>query len=278
MSLPDLSDDQRRSFAEHGLVRLPGLLPGTVVDPVRHQVYELLERRGVWRDGRWSGSPADDALTLGLRRSIRDRMKVSDACRELETEALEAAVLDVLGGVPFRTMKDRPQFLFTPPDSETWSVPNKVWHLDVPRLRSGGCPGVQAFCCIDTVVAGGGGTVVVAGSHRFLNEEGRMASREVKRVLARLPWFQMLFRPGDEARSARLLAGETLETPEGGVPVQVVELTGAPGDVYLLDLRVLHSLAPNVSGRPRLMVTQRYFRDSVADEIYAAQAEEAEPA
>ena len=87
----------RQSFADHGLVHLPGLLPAAVTDPVKHQVYELLERRGVWQNGQWTGDRTDGALTAALRRSIRDRMKVSDACRELETATLHDAVQALLG-------------------------------------------------------------------------------------------------------------------------------------------------------------------------------------
>ena len=55
-----------------------------------------------------------------------------------------------------------------------------------------------------------------------------------------------------------------LESPEtvDGVDVQIVEFTGEPGDVWLMDMRLLHTLAPNPSPAPRLMVTQRYVRAS----------------
>ena len=42
-----------------------------------------------------------------------------------------------------------------------------------------------------------------------------------------------------------------------GVPVKVVELTGDPGDVYFVDLRILHSIGANVSNQPRMMIAQR---------------------
>ena len=35
-------------------------------------------------------------------------------------------------------------------------------------------------------------------------------------------------------------------------------------DVYLTDLRLLHTLAPNATARPRLMVTQRFVRNGLA--------------
>ena len=53
------------------------------------------------------------------------------------------------------------------------------------------------------------------------------------------------------------------------VSLQVTELTGSPGDAYFTDLRLLHSLGPNASERPRLMVTQRLPRVSAAARMSA---------
>ena len=33
--------------------------------------------------------------------------------------------------------------------------------------------------------------------------------------------------------------------------------------MFLTDLRLLHTLAPNTSNRPRVMVTQRFFREFI---------------
>ena len=55
----------------------------------------------------------------------------------------------------------------------------------------------------------------------------------------------------------------------GNVALQVMELTGAPGDGYLVDLRTLHSGAPNAADRPRMMITDRFIRADLAEEIAA---------
>jgi len=46
----------------------------------------------------------------------------------------------------------------------------------------------------------------------------------------------------------------------GDVAVTLVELAGEPGDAYFVDLRVLHSGAPNAAPRPRMMLTYRFAR------------------
>ena len=39
-----------------------------------------------------------------------------------------------------------------------------------------------------------------------------------------------------------------------GVPIDVVELTGAPGDVVITHLHVFHTASPNTSDTPRQML------------------------
>jgi ectoine hydroxylase-related dioxygenase (phytanoyl-CoA dioxygenase family) len=61
--------------------------------------------------------------------------------------------------------------------------------------------------------------------------------------------------------------------PEGrveGVPLKVMELTGQPGDAWLMDLRILHAAAPNGSDRPRLMITHRFVPNARVPEIAEA--------
>ncbi|MGE0625884.1 MAG: hypothetical protein AB7I04_17720 [Pseudomonadales bacterium] len=274
MAEPALQIDElaRAAFAERGLILRKQMIPRDRVDRVRDEIYALFERHGAGSGGQWSAGRPGGELTARLRGSIKDRMKQSAACQALSVPALEDAAIELMDGEAARTFTDRPQVLFTPPDASCWSVPLSFWHLDVPRLGIGGCPGVQSFCCIDAVVPGGGGTVVVSGSHKLVNDCGRVASRDVKKRLSRLPWFKELFSRADGGNRTALLSPQTLSVDNGKpVTLQVVELCGEPGDVYLVDLRTLHSLAPNTAARPRLAATQRYFRASVAGKLYAGQ-------
>jgi hypothetical protein len=47
-------------------------------------------------------------------------------------------------------------------------------------------------------------------------------------------------------------------------------MTGAPGDVWLMDLRVLHVGSPNAAERPRMMLTFRYERSDLLHEVASA--------
>ncbi|MFN9032995.1 MAG: hypothetical protein ACK5WU_04545, partial [Alphaproteobacteria bacterium] len=54
------------------------------------------------------------------------------------------------------------------------------WHTDLPRDEAPDCPGVQAFTFLSPVAPGAGGTLVAAGSHRLLNAQGELRSKEIK--------------------------------------------------------------------------------------------------
>ena len=54
----------------------------------------------------------------------------------------------------------------------------------------------------------------------------------------------------------------------GDVELQLAELWGDPGDVYLVDMRMLHTLAPNASNLPRIMLAQRFIREDSIKQLY----------
>ena len=53
----------------------------------------------------------------------------------------------------------------------------------------------------------------------------------------------------------------------GKMEIEVVELISGPGDVWLMDMRVLHTLAPNVRSTPRVMLMQRFVLKSAFGQI-----------
>lgn len=200
--------------------------------------------------------------------------KKARALREVFTPALVRRIEALLGEPAAPTLANVPGLLFTLPNASTWTVPRSIWHVDLPRLPLAGAPGIQAFVFLDDVPPAGGGTLVVTGSHRLLNDRGFLRSRQIKRSLKRTPWFAALFADRAADRRRFLLPGARV----GDVEVQAVELHGKAGDVALTDLRLLHTLAPNASAQPRLMLTQRYLSASAHAELhrpYAASAESA---
>lgn len=262
-----LTPEQLGAFADRGVVRVPGLLSAEAVRRAREAALEPLARLGLWRDGGWRldavPRPVWPATGLKTSKAIGNKRPEIEAL--LEEPKLIAAVDALLEGHRWdRKVFKRPQVLFTLPNIDVWRIP-PGWHADGPRLAGGGSPGVQLFACLDHVAPGGGGTVVVAGSHRLMNDEGRfLRARDLTAGLKHEPFFRELF-------AGRASADDGLPKARiGDVLLEVLECVGAPGDGYLIDLRVLHTGAPNASDRPRMMVTHRFMRSDALREMAEA--------
>lgn len=259
-----ITESQIETFRERGLIRIEKLIPDATVTPVREMLLRALEGAGVLRDGEWAAEVTGDwgfrSRVLGTSKRCT---KNSPTYKKLVTADLLRAIDGLVGGRPVKALTNRPQILCTPPDATTWQVPHKLWHTDLGRLPRTEMPGVQMFSFLSPVPSGAGGTLVVAGSHRLLNDRRGLRAARLKKLLMRDPWFEELFKPGGGER--RHFLDEP--TRVGDVEVQVVELCGEPGDVFLIDLRLLHTMSPNTSGLPRMMVTQRFYLESLMGEV-----------
>jgi hypothetical protein len=258
-----LTDAQRAEFSELGILRLPGIVPAEDVACMRGRLWEALEER--------HGIRPDDETTWSIARPCHlQKIGRSGAFEALDQPALLEAVDELLGSGQWRAPAHwgPPLVVFPSPDAE-WNVPHQVWHLDSPVSGSDPRPpGLRAFAFLEKVEPRGGATAIVAGSHRRVYElarekapdgllrskpQGLLRSKQVRNELAATePWVEALFAPGDpDARIARFLDEGTVSA---GIPLRVVEATGEPGDVTLMDLRCLHSLTDNVGRRPRLVI------------------------
>ena len=257
-----LSDDQRRSFETDGVVTLPGALPDATWRPLADSVGAALDRAG-WRTENGStGSETNlsavrKQVARAFRRGRLDGIYTDDLCtcaRQLFTgDVAERSAALLLLTMPGHSVAG---------PTTRWAVPRSMWHTDAPRVTEPGVPGIIALAFLDTVSAGGGGTLLVAGSHRLLDAPGRaLRSRDFKRTLRKRPYFKVLLGRDDPARSRFLEQSHCVD----GVDVRLVELTGEPGDVVLADARILHAPAPNVGAKPRLMARGFFVGEPLAE-------------
>ena len=107
--------------------------------------------------------------------------------------------------------------------------------------------------------------MAVSGSHQLLDGGRQLRAPDVRRELCREPFFRALY---SEATARQVSADARARVD--GVELGLVEMTGEPGDAYVVDLRTLHSGAPNASDRPRLMMTQRFIRADLQAELAEA--------
>lgn len=253
MSKPIFTPSERENFTTHGLFRRQGFLSSKKLATARSLIFEHLERAGIWRDGRWRFEQiAPDSGMAMIKPLNRHPAIVALA----SGETLSAANELVGGQLP--PMDVQPGLLFTLPNATTWTLPHQNWHVDFPRLPESGAPGVQIFAILERVEAGGGGTLAVMGSHRLINEGVRISSADLRKRLKREVYFSELMSKamGDRMRFLHEIGHV------GDVELKVVEMTGEPGDVYFMDLRVLHTISPNTLQVPRIMLTERYLLES----------------
>ncbi|MDE0422110.1 MAG: phytanoyl-CoA dioxygenase family protein [Gammaproteobacteria bacterium] len=254
-----LRPEQHERFRRHGLVHLEAFLPGDDVAPA------CAVTRRVFDEAPTDGSPQPVVPPKAKLRAASESAPV----RGLFTAALMDVIVELAGGRSVRPMGSRAQFLVTMPNAEEWTVPPTIWHVDLPRLPSNCLVGIQVFTFLSDVVPKGGGTLVVAGSHRLLNNGSRVRSKNIKKRLRRLPYFQDLMSKQSVDRERFLTEPGTAQDPDAGdVPLRVVELCGQPGDVYLTDMRLLHTLAPNATDEPRVMLTHRFVIEEFADALW----------
>lgn len=262
-----LSEEQRLRWERDGVLKLEALLDQAAVARAQDAVLAALARLGLWRDGDWrlDARPRPTWPDQGLKpaRDIGHRHPEVEAL--IRQPALKA-VVEQLGGAEFdRKIYPRPQVLASLPNIGRWRLPDG-WHTDMPRLARGGSPGVQVFMFLDSVRPRGGGPLVVAGSHLLLNDGRNMKVNEITATLRREPFFHGLFGSGVEATEHDPLPSACVRD----VRLEVVEIVGEPGDVWLMDLRALHAAAPNALDRPRLMATHRFVRAERMPEIAEA--------
>lgn len=253
-----LSAEHRKTFDERGIVRLPGTVDAGLAATLRDEVFAWIAARGL--------APESPPPGFTINPSQLASVANAHGFEEIWGAGVLSAVDELLGAGAWHAPKHAGQLLSMPYPRRgaTWELPHKTWHLDYPAPGAArDIPGVQLFLCVDRVEPRAGGTLVAAGTPRLIDAIRRRAgpewsgrSADVRRALSReVPWFRELcsLRPGED-RVARFVDEASVFD---GVSLQVVELSGEPGDVFLMHPWMVHNLSPNCGERPRLVLTER---------------------
>lgn len=229
-----MSSTHKQAFLRYGYLQLRGFYPRSRLAGLRQKVLEEVKRSSA-RPGISKSLP--DLPVFQQISRLSSLVKVRDVHETLVTPELMDLVAEVGGQSP--SVVQDTQLLLSPPRQGTWTLKDLNWHVDLavdPRHRDR-VPGVQAFFLIDDVDRQGGGTLALAGSHR-LGAAGSNAAARLRQVL-------------------RAQADLERELQELGV--SIVEMCGRAGDVFLMDMRVLHTPSINSSKRLRMMATCRFL-------------------
>ena len=265
-----LPPQQQAEFETSGVVKVRSVFSEPEISRARNAILARFEALNLSRNGQWhldQRPPANwpdkgySAKQIGNKIAEVECLLDAPPVKQITDNVLAHSKLDT-------QIFKRPQILVTLPNRGAWHVPHDGWHVDIPRLSSGQRPGVQIFIILSEIQPQGGGTLVVSGSHRLLNNGEFIRSRDVTKRLRQYSFFRKLMAtPHPAPDQYRHTESDTKS--QADIPLDIVELTGAPGDLYLMDMRALHSAAPNASHRPRMMATHRFLRAETAVEIAA---------
>lgn len=217
-------------FATHGVIPLRGFHPKARLAPLRQRLLDEIRRLST-----------NAAASKALRRlpvfqqvtTLSSSVKVPGVEDVLVTPELTALIAELGGTRP--SPRPPTQLLLSPPNQGDGATSRLNWHVDVAADPRGPVPGVQAFFLIDDVAPRGGATLALAGSH-VLGANRPQALARVREVL----------RTGEDPAGEVEAAG-----------LEIVEMCGRAGDVFLMDMRVLHTPSVNGTKQPRRMATCR---------------------
>jgi len=235
----NLNARDRERFVEDGVLHLPGLISRKKTSAVKDAILAELARIGARVDGKWRNSKIAP---------LRHQRLFDDV---IPPDLLP--LLNELAGRALMAAPPHPQILLTPPQKMAWSVPHLGWHLDVKSPSRDEMPGIQVFVLIDDVAQHGGGTVAIAGSHKLHSPRNGVAV-SAHQVLQAHPVYAALF-SADKMDRAIFLEPQSIRN----VVVRVIEMCGKAGDVYLMDMRIVHAAATNATKNARMMLTSRYL-------------------
>lgn len=228
-----MTPEQRSFFRERGYLFLQGALTKGQVRPIKAHVLGELKRLKIWSSGK-SLSPS-----IKETPAFQQIAKLSGLIRQpdLQSRVITQDTLSAINSLAGKELiPAQSQLLISLPNQGAWTLNGLNWHTDISSSDQQRIPGIQAFILIDDIKAHGGATLALAGSHLLASR--RESSGRIR---------EMLRAAGDresELRSRNL---------------SIVEMSGQAGDIYLMDMRLLHTPSINSTKNVRMAATVRYL-------------------
>jgi hypothetical protein len=242
-------------FHDRGVVRLDGAFSRDQASAIRETIWSYAKKHGGWERAdptTWNPGPGGPFSWRRLRGKEVFAPLIGN-------DATVSALTEIFGDSGYHHPQPAAQILMTMPTPGPWVLPS-AWHMDAGfETPSWPVPAVKIFAFFDDVGPEGGGTLLLPGSHRVVDRyRSRLppgtgaGAQNWGPFMRHDPLLAELTRADRRLDHGRGLVGTTGDVD--GIEVDVVELTGAPGDVVITHLHVFHAMAPNVSQRPRQML------------------------
>jgi hypothetical protein len=230
-----MTPEQTAFFRERGYLLLPGVIKKERVQPIKIHVLNELQRLNIWASGKTLSKRMKDVPAFQQITKLTQLIKYPGLQERIIAPDL-LAKMQKLAGASLKSAQDA-QLLLSLPHQGDWTLDGLNWHLDISPSKADALAGIQAFVLIDDLAAHGGATLALAGSHR-LRKNDTLGQQNIRSFLSN---------------------GAARDITVDGIELSIVEMTGRAGDVYLMDMRVIHTPSINSTKKVRMMATARYF-------------------
>ena len=257
--MSSLTQSQLEFFDDKGFLKVNDLLEIKHVQKIQDEIWEELADE--------FGINKHDSKTWMTPLHSPKAAKYSETNRSLINEEFRSIISSLLGTNNWKEPNSWGGFLINFPDkkSQVWNLADKLWHWDYELFRQPELGGLLIFSFYSEVQPQGGGTLIVSGSHRCLGSFYDSLTPEQKSMkhgfhrkhfMRSHPYFKKLTDPKLKY-TEHIEWFMSKETIVDQVPLQVIELTGKPGDVVFCHPRLIHAPASiNISEYPRMMRTK----------------------
>jgi hypothetical protein len=259
-----MTNAAKELFTKWGYLRVPGAFEES--DSLRMQEWmwrRIRQEHGIERD-----NPATWNVAWPAAQITKQQSGLSPA--RMATPAFHAAADAILGANAWRLPHEWSGALVSFPkqDSASWTVVADGWHWDTEDLAAhlDRPQSLFIFAVFSHIEPHGGGTLMLAGSHHLLHrfftaltpaQQTAKRRAQCDQFCRSSPYLAALTGkvPFDRDRIAQFMT----EADDNGVAVQVVEVTGQPGDAFVCHPSLLHAVSMNCRTVPRLMrITQAH--------------------
>jgi hypothetical protein len=261
-----LTPQQLDEFRRFGIVRAPGAISASAAAVMCDSVWDMMSRRYKIR--------RDQPATWKAQRIAGTKHRPKAITLEQILYPLSAILNQLLAPAEWECDSHWGSLLVSFPGAvpvapQGWEVPHTGWHFDAPVVRA--LPelyGVRIFTCLAHLPPHGGATLAVAGSpwlsQALADAHGmaKLRSADIRKGLTqRYDWIRELctFDPATNRVARFMRTAAKLEDVE----VRVVEMTGEPGDVYLVHPLMMHAQSPNCLAVPRIVLSSTVYQRGV---------------
>jgi ectoine hydroxylase-related dioxygenase (phytanoyl-CoA dioxygenase family) len=245
-------DQTIEHFRVHGWMRVRNAFGASEAAAMRDVVWNALAEVGIRRD--------EPSTWTTERPEHLQHLKGDPVFRAVGTRRVLELIDALLEKQPYALPKNWGAFFLAFPTNREWEIPRAGWHCDAYYMSGLSPPaGVRLHTLFGDVGPRSGATQLLSGSHRLIYQWFKRYPRpggkgsEMRKSLQRHPYIHDLHNELDPERRMARFAGRVEEVD--GIPLQVIENTGAAGDVILLHPLLLHVASPNTGTVPRFLLS-----------------------